>query len=350
VKTITFEETFNAPIKTLCDAIFFNKNFQNDFHTSTEDIKVNVGDWIPSQDKSIHRTVIFDTPVNAPSMIISMLRLGPTITCRLEDDLTWSSGEDSFTVKSGLFFMDIPGVNQDVVKVDINYNANKVSRSRTHVILSISCEFITRIWGLTGIVEKYMEKDAHKSFEKWIQLAERHLREYQQKIDQDDDDDEDQVTSIGSSPISVTSSTDYQSVLDHNNEEQDVQEEDDKKSVSSLLQRSYTLASLRRDLRQVRALVSKTEVRVKDLEQEYSNHQLDLTVNKYLQRVNQLYVQESNHSQQVQDRLTLSQQYVDIILAKYRRSSAIWWFMGGSFITFLFSFILPLTVWYIKRK
>lgn len=325
-------------------------NTERNQKESTDDININITNWSKKEgNDDLVRIVTFDTPVNVPRMITSMMNLGDTITCRLDETLHWVEPEKEFTVHSRLSFDNVPAIGKDQVRIEINYQATRVTLSRTHMVLSVSCEFLTRIWGIAGIVENFMEKDAHKSFQDWIDLAERHLREFQQQ----EEEEEEEILSLTS-----PSSTSYRSVQSQEElvvEEEGKEEQEDQvqeRSISQLLQRSYTLASLKRDLREVRALVSKTEVRVLALEEECSNHQLDLTVSRYLQRVEQLFNQQSLERDQARDRLQQTQQYIEAVLARYRSSSSMWWFFTGSFITTLFTVILPLCVWYfaIKRR
>jgi hypothetical protein len=335
---------------------FFQFNFTHTERNleATSDMKVEIEGWLPNErdPELFTRTIHFDTPINAPAMIVSVMRLGSSVKCRLDDELHWVDVDSEFKVHSKLSFLNVPAINQDTVKVDINYKAIRVTPTRTHMILSISCEFTTRIWGLTGIVENFMEKDAQSSFEQWLDLAEQHLREYQQKMRDVEEEEREEEEEELSAP-SIISSTSYQSVQD-TTESHEEEEEQEEKSISQLLQRSYTLASLKRDLREVRALVSKTEVRVMNLEAECSNNQLDLTVNRYLQRVEQLFNQQVVERDQARERLSSTQSYIEAVLAKYRRSSALWWFFSGSAITFLFTVVLPFTAWYFhsapKRK
>jgi hypothetical protein len=360
VKTVVFEETFNVSIKTLCDAIFLDNSFQRKFHErqkdTTNDIKVNFEGWTPvdKSEKEFTRTVTFDTPINAPAMITSMMRLGPSITCKLQDHLKWLD-DSHFQVHSKLYFLEVPTIGKDTVKVDINYDAKRVTPSRTHLVLSITCEFTTRIWGLTGIAESYMEKDAQKSFEDWLDLAEQHLRDYQRESEREEQEEAEEeqtllhksISEENMTTASSISSTSYQSVQSEQLEEEF--EEKQEKSISNLLQRSYTLASLKRDLREVRALVSKTEVRVQLLEEECSNHQLDLTVSRYMQRVEQLFNQQSVERDLARDRLIQTQAFIEAVMARYKHTSALWWFCTGSAITMLFTVVIPLCVWYYSK-
>lgn len=92
----------------------------------------------------------------------------------------------------------------------------------------------------------------------------------------------------------------------------------------------------------MRGLVAKTEVRVKALEEEFSNKKLDITVDRYLQRVEQVWTSDQKERKELDE-------YTKILEKLVSRNS-FWarlkfWFSG-----FVTAFAILAVIQFLKRK
>jgi hypothetical protein len=356
MRELNYEHEFECTIETVFEHVFYHSQFVNQMLTKRGDFDVNIMPWITDNNEqtrmelsqiynnAIHkksvapmkRSVHFKTQNTAPTFISKTLGIPDVIQCEIKDNLEWiidnrehredaldssvdAIGLAGFIISSQLFFTNVP-MNSSL-DVRITWNVRRVARYQTHCHMHIVCQFKTSMWGVTGLVETFMESDAKKSFGNWLQEAHKYI---EQNVEQEEDaessaeesywgpsDEVSSVTSFGShltqgttcSSPSAASSDSFHSIISSKsvNESMDtrtngiakrraaVKKISFQEPASVLLNRSLELSELKQELREVRALVSKTELRVEQLQKEFSNHELDVINRMYLQRIDQLY-------------------------------------------------------------
>ncbi|KAH9544135.1 hypothetical protein CY35_13G101800 [Sphagnum magellanicum] len=149
--------------------LFGDDQFMRLYHKeANEDPDAEVTCWTAAGE----RTVCFSAPLNAPALVRKFV--GSDVL-RVTEIQQYERVGNCFTVKSN--------PTSDAAAADVFSTKGRIVLSPTEdgkgcaILINVVLEFKTAVWGLQGTIESFMETKAKKSFERWIEIAQKYCEE-----------------------------------------------------------------------------------------------------------------------------------------------------------------------------
>lgn len=226
----------------------------------------------------------------------------------------------------------------DMIGVQIQGSFKSTPCRFTDVKMTIQVEMKKTVWGMTGMIESAIEQETRDSMDVWIKRIDDNVQDWQNELqvqrqlapeleeegmeqimeegDEEQqqeqqlpevfmpDEDEDERKTFYSTTTGrqeseffdakshITRQTSVSRRSRHTHLTDDEVGHFKPVNLSKLLDKSYSLAEMKRHVSDTRSLVAKTELRIKNMEQEMQDRQLEVAIDQYMQRANQLFQQQ----------------------------------------------------------
>jgi len=205
MKHLILEEVFHISVKLFYSLFFEDASFKEQFHISKGDKDVEITEWIQQSPLDQQRVCFFTMIENTGKEDVDKTRCLETQRCFLSPSM------EDFRVESSLLPENQMG--SALFRIDSKWLIQQSGKEKdtSKVTISVDVECKKKIWGVTGMVEGVLEKQASLSYTKWFEMAKNRIisLEGSKAKSSDCSSSEEVVTPVAALPIVSDSSAGF---------------------------------------------------------------------------------------------------------------------------------------------